>query len=162
MSTRLSARAKLVIVGVLLALALGITAFFASETLQAFQEFQQQHALIMAGDVRSIRPWMTIPYIAHTYHVPESYLYQSLHIADTQPPHHATLHALAISYNRSENELIHTLQDAILAYRRLHPYQHKANLRGTTRYTRYGPGGPLYNVESLQLKGHALAERMCR
>jgi hypothetical protein len=159
MSTRLSVQAKLVIVSVLLALSLGITAFFASETLQAFQEFQQQHALIMAGDVRSIRPWMTIPYIAHTYHVPESYLYQSLHIADTQPPHHATLHALAMRYNRSENELVHTLQNAILVYRRQHPYQHKANLRGTTRYR---TGGPIRKVESLQLKGHALAERMCR
>jgi hypothetical protein len=159
MSTRLSVQAKLVIVSVLLALALGITAFFASETLQAFQEFQQQHALILAGDVRSIRPWMTIPYIAHTYHVPQSYLYQSLHIADTQPPRHATLHALAIRYNRSENELIHTLQNAILVYRRHHPYQYKANLRGTTRYR---PGGPIRKVEALQLKGHALAERMCR
>jgi hypothetical protein len=159
MSTRLSVQAKLVIVSVLLALALGITAFFASETLQAFQEFQQQHAFIMAGDVRSIRPWMTIPYIAHTYHVPESYLYQSLHIVYTQPPHHATLHSLAVRYNRSENELVRTLQNAIQDYRRQHPYQHKANLRGTTRFR---PGGPIRKAESLQLKSHALAERMCR
>jgi hypothetical protein len=128
-----SVQAKSIIIGVLLALALGITAFFAVKTFQSFQEFQQQHALIMAGDVRAIRPWMTIPYVAHVYQVPERYLYQSLRITDPQPPQHATLHTLAMRYNRSDNNLVHTLQGAIQVYRSHHPYKHKAYWRTPIR-----------------------------
>ena len=37
-----------------------------------------------------------------------------------------TLHALALRYQRSVNDLVHTLQGAIQVYRRHHPYKHKA------------------------------------
>jgi hypothetical protein len=121
----LSIQAKSIIVGILLALARGIAAFCAVATFHAYQELQQQRALVAASDVRAIRPWMTIPYIAHIYHVPESYLYQSLQISDTHPPHHATLHALAIRYNHPVDDLVHTLQRAIQVYREHHPYIHK-------------------------------------
>ena len=155
----MSVRAKSIIVGVLLALALGLTAFFAVKTIQAFKEYQQQHALVTAGDVRSIRSWMTIPYIAHTYQVPESYLYQSLRITDTQPSRHATLHALALRYKRSVNDLVHTLQGAIQDYRKYHPYKHKAYQLVTNRHM---PDGTTCDFATPQIKGHPLVERMCR
>jgi len=44
-------------------MALGATIFFAVQTIQAVQRFQKEHALTLAGDVSTIRPWMTIPYI---------------------------------------------------------------------------------------------------
>jgi len=112
---------KIVIVGALLVLALGITSFFAVETLQDVRDFQQQNSLAVAGNVYTIRPWMTIPYISHTYHVPESYLYRVLNLAATTPYHHITLQALSIRYRRSVDELIRKIQLAIQAYRRLHP-----------------------------------------
>jgi len=112
---------KIVIVGALLVLALGITSFFAVETLQDMRDFQQQNSLAMAGNVYTIRPWMTIPYISHTYHVPESYLYRVLNLAATTPYRHITLQALSIRYHRSVDELIRKIQLAIQAYRRLHP-----------------------------------------
>ncbi len=64
---------------------------------------------------------MTIPYIARTYHVPEDYLYQWLHITDRQKPVHATLRLLAARYHRSVNSMIQSVQAAIRAYRAQHP-----------------------------------------
>jgi hypothetical protein len=117
----LSLRVKLILIGIFLLLALATTAIAANATYQAVQRFQQQKALAAAADVRTIRPWMTIPYIARYYHVPEAYLYRSLHIYDARPPRHATLHALAIRFNRPVDELVHQVQTAILNYRKQHP-----------------------------------------
>src|SRR5579863_5003557 len=85
----LSVRVKFILVGVLLMLALAATVFAAIATVQAIQGFQQQNSLVRADDVRSVSDWMTIPYIARTYHVPEDYLYQWLHITSVQKPRHA-------------------------------------------------------------------------
>jgi hypothetical protein len=114
-------RKKIVIVGVLLLLAVGITVFFAVETMQDLRDFQQQNALAVAGDVHTIQPWMTIPYISHVYSVPEGYLYGTLNLAPTAPHRHITLHSLSISYNRPVNDLIRKIQLAIQTYRRHHP-----------------------------------------
>lgn len=118
-SAPLSLRVKVILIGILLLLALATTAIAADATFKAIQRFQQQKALAAAGDVRTIRPWMTIPYLARFYHVPEAYLYRSLHLNDA--PRHATLHALAIRFNRPVDELIHQIQTAILNYRKQHP-----------------------------------------
>lgn len=96
--------------------------FAAVSTVQAFHNFQQQHELVKVGNVDTIRPWMTVPYIAHVYHVPINYLYRSLNITD---PHssrnHVTLHALALHYQRPVDSVIHDVQKAILTYRKQHP-----------------------------------------
>ncbi len=117
----MSLRVKVILIGMLLLLALATTAIAANATFQAVQRFQQQKALAAAGDVRTLRPWMTIPYIARFYHVPEAYLYRSLHIYDARPPRHTTLRALAIRFNRPVDEVIHQIQTAILNYRKQHP-----------------------------------------
>ncbi len=95
----------------------------------ALQNFQQQTMLTRKGDVSTIRPWMTIPYIASTYHIPESYLYGSLHLThlpSTPALHHTTLHVLAVRYKRPDEELIHEVQAAILTYRKQHSHVHPA------------------------------------
>jgi hypothetical protein len=117
----LSVRVKFVIVGVLLLLALGVMVIAAVATVQAIQGFQQQNSLVKADDVRTVRDWMTIPYIARMYHVPENYLYQWLHITDAQKPVHATLRLLATHYHRTVNSMIQSVQAAIRAYRMQHP-----------------------------------------
>jgi hypothetical protein len=116
----LNARLKLAITGLLLCLALGLTIFCAVQTVQAFQSFQQVHRLAATGDVSTIRPWMTVPFIAHYYHVPESYLDQSLHIANDKTIHHLPLRVLATRVKRPLNGLIRDIQHAILNYRK-HP-----------------------------------------
>lgn len=124
----MSVRVKLVIVGVLLLLALGVTIIAAVATIQAFQGFQRQNSLVKADDVRSVSDWMTIPYIARTYHVPENYLYQWLHITSAQKPRHATLRLLAVQYHRTVNSIIQSVQAAIRAYRTQHPLTSTAGM----------------------------------
>jgi len=113
----LNARLKLVGTGILLCLTLGLTVFCAVQVVQAFQRFQQEHKLAVTGDVSTIRSWMTVPYIAHFYHVPESYLDQSLHITNDKAVHHLPLHELADRVKRPVDGLIRDIQHAILNYR---------------------------------------------
>jgi hypothetical protein len=117
----LSLKIKAILLALLLGLALSTTVFAASSTYHAVEHLQQQSALVKRGDVRSIRPWMTIPDIAHLYHVPASYLYRALHIPDTPAFQHLTLQALSLRYKRPVDDLIRTLQNAIETYRKQHP-----------------------------------------
>ena len=116
----LNLKTKFIITSVLLLLALGCTALAARAAVGAFQNFQQQDSLAKRGDIRTIRPWMTIPYVARVYQVPESYLYRSLDIPASRSLHHTTLHGLSLRYQRPVNDLIYSLQRAILAYRKHH------------------------------------------
>ena len=117
----MSKRMKLIGTGILLCLALGLTTCYAIETVQAAQRFEEKRHLTLSGDVSTIRPWMTVPYIARVYHVPESYLYQWLHITNPQSVRRASLQTLADRYNRPVDSLIHEVQKAILTYRQQHP-----------------------------------------
>ncbi|HEV7235165.1 MAG TPA: hypothetical protein VGN15_03225 [Ktedonobacteraceae bacterium] len=121
----MSLRVKVILISVFLCLALGATVFAAIETYHDFQALQQQNAYAANADVRSISPWMTIPYIAHFYHVPETYLYQTLRISGTQLPRHTPLHVLAAHYNRSVTNYINTIENAIQIYRKQHPSKHQ-------------------------------------
>ena len=114
----MNARLKLAITALLLCLALALTVFCAVQTVQAFQRFQQERQLVMTADVRAIRPWMTVPYIAHFYRVPESYLDQSLHITNDRIAHDLPLRDLASHVKRSLDSLIQDIQHAILNYRK--------------------------------------------
>ncbi len=109
-------------------MALGATIFFAVQTVQAIQHFQEEHALTLAGDVSTIRPWMTIPYISRVYHVPEGYLYKWLHITDPRSVSHTSLRALAGRYNLPVDGLISDVQNAIRTYRNQHPHDSTASL----------------------------------
>jgi hypothetical protein len=124
----LSLRTKLLITGIFLCVALGATIFFALQTVQAIQRFQEEHALTLAGDVSTIRPWMTIPYISRVYQVPESYLYEWLHITDSRSVRHTSLHDLAGRYNVPVDGLISDVQNAIRTYRNQHPHDSTASL----------------------------------
>ena len=107
--------------GLLLCLALGLTIFSAAQVVRAVGSLQQSRRLAQSGDVRTIRPWMTLHYIARVYHVPESYLLQSLDISNAQSVRHVTLYALAPRLHLSTAALIQKIQAAILTYRQQHP-----------------------------------------
>jgi hypothetical protein len=99
------------------------------QTVQAIQRFEQTRTLTAEGDVNTIRPWMTIPYISRVYHVPETFLYESLNIKDAQTAHHTSLRSLAIRYNRPLNKFISDVQTAITTFREQHPPQHSSDIR---------------------------------
>ena len=137
MNMRLRFVIRFVILAMLLCLSTGAAVFAAKTTYQAIQQFKRQQALAQSGDVSTIRPWMTVHFIAQTYRVPENYLYQALHITNPQPVRHATLRVLADHYNRPVNDVIHTIQTAILSYRKQHPRSgiplHTGQLNGAPR-----------------------------
>ena len=67
-----------------------------------------------------IRPWMSIPYVAHSYRVPPRVLYESLGIPP--PPHdRRPLKQIALEQNRSVDEVISVLSDAVARERASRP-----------------------------------------
>jgi hypothetical protein len=117
----LSFRAKFILTCVLLLLALFCVVLSAKSTMQTVQNFRQQNAMARSGDVRTVDQWMTIPFIAHTYHVPESYLYSQLHLSNSRTVQRMTLQVLATGDNQPVSHLISEVQQTILMYRKLHP-----------------------------------------
>src|SRR5437667_8541212 len=67
-----------------------------------------------------IRPWMSVPYVAHSYRVPPPILYEALHISpllhDRRP-----IRDIAQQQNRPVDEVISVLQNAIARERSMHP-----------------------------------------
>ena len=118
----LSERARLALLCLLLLIMLGILAFAAVNTIQATQTFQKQYKAVKARDVSAIHPWMTIHVISHIYDVPENYLYSSLNLKNSSTLDHATLYEIASRKRQPVNQVIHTLQQAISTYRRIHPH----------------------------------------
>ncbi len=118
----LSERTKLSFLCLLLLLMLGILAFTSVSTIQAVKTFQHQATAVNRGDVSTIHSWMTIHVVSHVYNVPEDYLYASLQI---NVPHkmlrHTTLYQLASRKHQTVNQVIYTLQHAIVVYRYTHP-----------------------------------------
>ncbi len=116
----LSVRARIILTGLLLVLSLICTVFATRATVSAFQSFQQENKLMKQGDVHSIRPWMTVPYIAHICQVPQSYLYGVLHLPNKRESGHTTLQAVATRDHVPVEKVIRTVQNAILLYRQQH------------------------------------------
>ena len=118
----LSERTKLGLLSFLLLLMLGILALTAVNTVQAVRSFQQQNSALAAGDVSTVHSWMTIHVISHIYHVPEDYLYSKLDIGSPGLLHHATLNEIANRKRQSVDQVIRTVQHAILVYRKGQPH----------------------------------------
>lgn len=60
-----------------------------------------------------IRGWMTVGYVAHSYHVPAHVLYSALNLPQTKPHDKRPLREIAREQNRSMDDLRAILQDAI-------------------------------------------------
>ena len=60
-----------------------------------------------------IRPWMSVPFIAHTHHVPVDLLFQAIHVQRQQPRDRRPLRRIAREEKRPVDELIRDLNDAI-------------------------------------------------
>ena len=64
-----------------------------------------------------IREWMSVSYIAHSYHVPPRVLFEAIGVADS-PRDMRPLRDLARDQNKDVSDMIKTLQDAIEQERR--------------------------------------------
>lgn len=67
-----------------------------------------------------IRPWMSIPYVAHSYRVPPYILYDALSIAP-QPHDRRPIREIAREQNKSVDQIIALLQSAIAQERATRP-----------------------------------------
>lgn len=67
-----------------------------------------------------IRPWMNVGYVAHSYHVPPHVLYQALGLPH-RPPDKRPIRDIARAQNRSVDEVIAVLMDAIVHARPPYP-----------------------------------------
>ena len=113
-------RIKLGLLILLLLLMLGLVCFAAVGTFKAVRNFQQQNSALEAGDVNTVRAWMTIHVVARLYHVPEDYLSHELAVGNPEQIRHSTLNQLASAKKQPVSKLIQAVQYAILSYRKTH------------------------------------------
>ena len=125
----LSKRGKVILLCLLLVLALGLLTFTTVQTVQRIRSFQQHTRAVKAGDVQTVRPWMTVHAVSHIYHVPENYLYQKLDIQTSSSMRRATLDTIAKARHKPVTSVIQNVQHAIVAYRQTHPRSSKAPLQ---------------------------------
>ena len=116
----LSERTKMSLLSFLLLLILGFLAFAGIRTFQAVHNFQLRYSEVKAGDVSTMRPWMTIHAISHVYHVPENYLYGSLRLNKSSLSRRASIYQIATHQRQTVDQVIDTIQHTILAYRKHH------------------------------------------
>jgi len=88
-----------------LALVLLITGLFAVRTVRRAVYWRLHRDEV-------IRPWMSVPYVAHSYRVPPHVLYEALGI-EPQPHDRKPIKEIAREQNISVEQLITTLQGAI-------------------------------------------------
>jgi hypothetical protein len=108
---KLSWRKSLVAVAFLLSLALGIVFVIRAVRPAIYWRHHQDEP---------IRGWMTMGYVAHSYHVPPSVLHQALGLPE-KPPDRRPLREIAKAQNRSMDEITTALLGAIARARGPYP-----------------------------------------
>jgi hypothetical protein len=98
-----------------------LTVFYATRLWRVAAEIRRNHLRPGATDVGLIQDWMTIPYIARAYKVPEESLWQGLGISpDTN--RRKSLHLLDRQYGANQpGFILGKLQKLILEYQSEHP-----------------------------------------
>jgi hypothetical protein len=92
-------------VGLAFVLAIAGTLTFAS---RASRRVRQIHT---ANE--PIREWMSVPFVAHTHHVPASVLFQAIGVRPREPHDRRSVRRIAHELNRPVPEVIAELQHAI-------------------------------------------------
>jgi Tfp pilus assembly protein PilE len=109
----------LLIVAVLAAVMYGVRTYRSYQVLRSAQQLGER-------DLGSIRGWMTLGFIARTYHVPEDALIARLGLPpDTSP--HTDIRSLARQHGRSVTDAVQEVQRAVAELRRSAPPQPPAS-----------------------------------
>jgi hypothetical protein len=75
-----SASRRLLLTIVLVIVGLGLVGFFGTRAYRAYSRLQPAGLAAGTSDVEALRGWMTLPYIARAYGVPEDALFAALGI----------------------------------------------------------------------------------
>jgi hypothetical protein len=86
------------------------------QAVRSFAEMRHLRAA-RAGAPIEVRPWMTIPYIAHTYQVPEEELFRALGLAPTPKHRRAPLEIIARREGRDLDRDLETIREVVTAPR---------------------------------------------
>jgi hypothetical protein len=95
--------------------------FFGFRTIRSFLQIQFTGLEPGVTDVELIRGWMTIPYLATAYGVPEEYLFKRIGVP-RQGNQKKALRRLNFDYFEGEPEaILKAVQEAIKQYQAEHP-----------------------------------------
>jgi hypothetical protein len=72
-----------------------------------------RHARQIRSENEPIRGWMSVPFIAHTHHVPANVLFQAIGVVPREPHDRRSVRRIAHDVKRPVGELIAQLQRAI-------------------------------------------------
>jgi hypothetical protein len=96
---------RTVAIGLAFLLAIAGTIVFASRTGRRLRHMRSENEPIHA--------WMSVPFIAHTHHVPATVLFDAIGVAPQEPHDRRSVRHIARELNRPVPELIGQLQRAI-------------------------------------------------
>jgi uncharacterized membrane protein len=94
-------------------LAVGLAFLLAIAGTFVFAYRAGRHARQIRAENEPIRGWMSVPFIAHSHHVPASVLFQAIGVLPRQPHDRRSVRRIARDVNRPVAELIAQLQRAI-------------------------------------------------
>ena len=86
------------------------------QAVRSFAEMRHLHR-VQAGAPIEVRPWMSIPYIAHTYQVPDEELFRALGLAPTSKHRRAPLEIIARREGRDLDRDLATIRAVVEAPR---------------------------------------------
>ena len=72
-----------------------------------------RHLRYMHAEQQPIHAWMSVPFVAHTHHVPKAVLYAAIG-AQPREHDHRSLRAIAREQKRSVDDVIRDLEKAIV------------------------------------------------
>jgi len=97
--------------------------FFGSKSIRSFLQISLTGLEQGTANVNQIRGWMTIPYIATAYQVPEAHIFQATKIPISKDNKNTSLSKLGAKYygDNAKAVLLPEIQQAILNYQSTHP-----------------------------------------
>jgi hypothetical protein len=97
---------------------LGMVGFFGLRAYRAYDRFQHDAPAGGVTDVAAIRGWMTLPYIARAYGVPEDWLFEALAIPKAGNTR-LSVKQLVVKYDRDPQTTRQAIQQVLLREQRV-------------------------------------------
>ncbi|MCB0165511.1 MAG: hypothetical protein KDI79_14875 [Anaerolineae bacterium] len=111
---------RLIFIG-LLVIGLLLIGFFGLRAVRSYIRIQQTGLEPGVTDVEAIRGWMTIPYIAQAYQVPESFIFEQLDIPAEDNRQKSLRELNQDQASGNQGTLIEAVKTAVRRYQAEHP-----------------------------------------
>jgi len=111
---------RIIIVGLII-IGLLLVIFFGMRAVRSYIRLQQTGLEPGVTDVEAIRGWMTIPYIAAAYGVPEAYLFEQLDIPQAGNQDKSLGRLNREYYQGERGAILEAVKAAIRRYQAAHP-----------------------------------------